>query len=175
MASLPVYFLCEVELAAAAPLHGRLRHRAAARCLTPLSLQARFAGALTLRTPASRRVPVSRLRPLSAFAATDHAVRTSGIFSSESHEAMCDHTLPHVNRLVVSNSNRRCALGGDAGGRRATLPAVPCLVRAARAEGENLHSLRGVLDTAFPEIGGPVRAAAHPALPSFPEPIETSA
>jgi hypothetical protein len=70
---------------------------------------------------------------------------------------------------------RRAALGGDAGGRRATLPAVPCLVRAARAEGENLHSLRGVLDTAFPEIGGPVRAAAHPALPSFPEPIETSA
>jgi len=70
---------------------------------------------------------------------------------------------------------RRAALGGDAGGRRATVPAVPRLVRAARAEGENLHWLRGVLDTAFPEIGGPVRAATHPALPSFPATFETSA
>jgi hypothetical protein len=78
-----------------------------------------------------------------------------------------------LNHLIHTNS--RAALGGDAGGRRATVPAVPRLVRAARAEGENLHSLRGVLDTAFPEIGGPVRAATHPALPSFPESIEATA
>jgi hypothetical protein len=131
MASLPVYFLCEAELAAVDWFCGYC----GARCSW-------------FKTTCWN---CDRPRP--------------PLFSGL-------HNLVHKSSR---SADCRTALGGNAGGRRATALRLRCLVRAARAEGQALRPLRGVLDAAFPENRVALLLAARPALPLVPATSEARA
>jgi hypothetical protein len=61
-----------------------------------------------------------------------------------------------------------CATGGWRGGRRAAMPLLPALVRAAGAQGKDLRPVRGVLDHHVAQNRGALLSAARPALSFVP-------